>query len=55
MSNEWKVGEVNYDFGIGNFLRLYLDKTQKFKILGLLKSDQSRNSAAWSTSKSRNS
>jgi hypothetical protein len=25
MSNNWKVEEVNYEFGIGSFLRLYLD------------------------------
>jgi hypothetical protein len=25
MSNEWKVDKVNYEFGIGSFLRLYLD------------------------------
>jgi hypothetical protein len=24
VSNEWKVEEVNYEFGIGSFLRLYL-------------------------------
>jgi hypothetical protein len=24
MSNDWKVEEVNYEFGIGCFLRLYL-------------------------------
>jgi hypothetical protein len=25
MSNNWKVEEVNYEFGIESFLRLYLD------------------------------
>jgi hypothetical protein len=25
MSNEWKVEEVNNEFGIGSFLRLYLN------------------------------
>jgi hypothetical protein len=25
MSNDWKVEKVNYWFGIGRFLRLYLD------------------------------
>jgi hypothetical protein len=25
MSNDWKVEKVNYEFGIGSFLRLYLD------------------------------
>jgi hypothetical protein len=25
MNNEWKVEKVNYEFGIGRFLRLYLD------------------------------
>jgi hypothetical protein len=25
MSNEWKVEKVSYKFGIGSFLRLYLD------------------------------
>jgi hypothetical protein len=25
MSNEWKVEEVSYEFGIWSFLRLYLD------------------------------
>jgi hypothetical protein len=25
MSNDWKVEEVNYEFGIGSFLRLYLN------------------------------
>jgi hypothetical protein len=55
MSNDWKVEEVNYEFGIGSFLRLYLNYTQKFKILRLLKSDQPRNSAVWLTSKLHNS
>jgi hypothetical protein len=55
MSNEWKVEKVDYEFSIRSFLRLYLDWTQKFKILISLKSDQPRISAAWSTSKSHNS
>jgi hypothetical protein len=55
MSNEWKVENVNYEFGIASFLRLYLDYTPKFKILRSLKSDQPRISAAQSTSKCRNS
>jgi hypothetical protein len=55
INNDWKFEEVNYEFGIGSFLRLYLYWTQKFKILRLLKSDQDRISAVWSTSKSRNS
>jgi hypothetical protein len=55
MSNEWKVEKANYEFGIASFPRLYLDKTQKFKILRLLKYDQDSISAARSTSKSRNS
>jgi hypothetical protein len=25
MSNDWKVEKVNYEFGFGGFLRLYLD------------------------------
>jgi hypothetical protein len=25
MSNDWKVEKVNYEFGIGSFLRWYLD------------------------------
>jgi hypothetical protein len=25
MSNDWKFDKLNYEFGIGNFLRLYLD------------------------------
>jgi hypothetical protein len=33
MSDDWKVEKVNYEFGIGSFLRLCLDWTQKFKIL----------------------
>jgi hypothetical protein len=40
MSNDWKVEKVNYELGIGGFLRLYLDWNQKFKNLRLLKSDQ---------------
>jgi hypothetical protein len=51
----WKVEKVKYEFGIGSFLRLYLDWTQKFKILRLLKSDQPRISAVWPTSKLHNS
>jgi hypothetical protein len=43
MSNEWKVEEVIYEFGIGSFLRLYSYYTQKFKILRLVKTDQPRN------------
>jgi hypothetical protein len=43
MSNEWKFENVNYEFGIVNFLRLYLDWTQRFKFLRLLKPDQPRN------------
>jgi hypothetical protein len=46
MSNEWKFEKVNYEFGIANFLRLYLDWTQTFKVLRLLKSDQPRNSSS---------
>jgi hypothetical protein len=49
MSNEQKVEEVNYEFGIGSFLRVYLDQAQKCKFFRLLKSDQPRISAAWST------
>jgi hypothetical protein len=45
MSNEWKVAKVSYEFGIGSFLRLCLDSTQKDKILRLLKSAQHRNSS----------
>jgi hypothetical protein len=45
MSNEWKVAKVSYKFGIGSFLRLCLDSTQKDKILRLLKSAQHRNSS----------
>jgi hypothetical protein len=55
MSNECKVEKVNYEFGIGSFLRLYLDWTHKFKILRLLKSNQPRISAARPTSKFHNS
>jgi hypothetical protein len=55
MSNERKVEKVSYVFGIGSFLRLYLDWTQKFKILKLLKSDQPRISAVRPTSKLHNS
>jgi hypothetical protein len=25
MSNDWKFEEVNYEFGVGSFLRSYLD------------------------------
>jgi hypothetical protein len=25
INNEWKVEKVNYELGIGSFLRLYLD------------------------------
>jgi hypothetical protein len=46
MSNEWKFEKVNYELDIASFLRLYLDWTQKFKILRSLKSDQPRISAA---------
>jgi hypothetical protein len=42
MSNEWEVEKVNYEFGFGGFLRLYLDWTQKFKILRSLKPDHPR-------------
>jgi hypothetical protein len=45
MSTDWKVAKVSYEFGIGNFLRLCLDWTQKGKILRLLKSAQHRNSS----------
>jgi hypothetical protein len=38
MSNERKAEKVNYKFGIRSFLRLYLDWTQKTKMLGILKS-----------------
>jgi hypothetical protein len=55
MSNDWKVEKVSYEFGIGSFLRLYLDYAQKFKILRLLKSDQPRISAVRPTSKLHNS
>jgi hypothetical protein len=47
-SNEWKVEKVSYEFRIRRFLILYLDWTQKFKILRLLKSDQPRISAVQS-------
>jgi hypothetical protein len=43
MSNGWKVAKVSYEFGIGSFLRLCLDWTQKGKILRLLKSTQHGN------------
>jgi hypothetical protein len=55
MSNDCKVEEVNYECGIGSFLRLFLDWTQKFKILRLLKSDKPRISAVRPTSKLHNS
>jgi hypothetical protein len=45
MSNGWKVAKVSYEFGIGSFLRLCLDWTQKGKILRLLKSTQHGNSS----------
>jgi hypothetical protein len=45
MSNGWKVAKVRYEFGIGSFLRLCLDWTQKGKILRLLKSTQHGNSS----------
>jgi hypothetical protein len=45
ISNKWKVEKVSYEFGIVSFLRLYLDWTQKFKILISLKYDQPRISA----------
>ncbi len=55
MINEGKVEKVNYEFGIRSFLRMYLDWTQKFKILRLLKSDQPRISAVRPTLKLHNS
>jgi hypothetical protein len=55
MSNEWKVEEVNYEFGIGSFPKFYLDYTQKFEILRLLKSDQPIIPAVRPTSKFHNS
>jgi hypothetical protein len=45
MSNDWKVAKVSYEFGIGSFLILCLDWTQKGKILRLLMSAQHRNSS----------
>jgi hypothetical protein len=54
MSNEWKVEEVNYEFVIGSFLRLYMVCAQKFKILRFLKSDQHRNPGVQPTSKYHN-
>jgi hypothetical protein len=44
-SSDWKVAKVSYEFGIGSFLRLCLDWTQKGKTLRLLKSAQHRNSS----------
>jgi hypothetical protein len=55
MSNDWKGEKVNYEFGFGGFLGLYVDWTQKFKILRSLKSDQPRISAVRPTSKLHNS
>jgi hypothetical protein len=55
MCNEWKVEKVNYEFGIGSFLRFCSDWTQKFKIPKVLKSDQHRISAVRPTSKLHNS
>jgi hypothetical protein len=54
MINDWKVEEVNYKFGIGSFLRLYMDEAQKSEIFRLLKSDQPRNSEVLLTLKYHN-
>jgi hypothetical protein len=54
MINDWKVEEVNYKFGIGSFLRLYMDEAQKPEIFRLLKSDQPRNSEVLLTLKYHN-
>jgi hypothetical protein len=49
------VEKVSCKFGIGSFLGLCWYRTQKFKFLRLLKSDQPRISAVRPTSKSCNS